>query len=65
MELNNNQTPLSVAGTGIILIIVGMAVRALVPKLAEVGAFVITVGWAAIAIAVILFIISLVRNGTR
>lgn len=56
------QTPLSLAGTGVVLIIVGMAVEALVPKIANIGGFIITVGWAAIIIAVIIFLINLVRG---
>lgn len=47
---------------GVVLIIVGMAVQALIPVLAGIGAFVVGVGWVLIAIAVIIFIIDLIRG---
>lgn len=63
--MQNYKNPLSIAGTGVILIIVGLAVKALIPRLIEVGAFVVTVGWIAIAVAVIIFIIDLIHGLTR
>lgn len=53
------------AGTGIILVIVGMVVEALIPRLTEVGNFITSVGWVVIVIAVVLFIIGLVRGTFR
>lgn len=60
-----DRTPLSVAGTGIILIVIGLAVKALVPRLVEVGSFVVTIGWAALIIAALLFVIELVQKNTH
>lgn len=54
-----DRTPLGLAAAGAVLIIVGLAVKALLPRLAEVGAFVVGAGWVVIFIAVLLFIISL------
>jgi Na+-transporting methylmalonyl-CoA/oxaloacetate decarboxylase gamma subunit len=56
------QTPLSLAGTGVILIIVGMAVEALVPKIANIGHFVAGVGWVAIFVAILIFLIALISR---
>lgn len=60
--MNEYKTPLSIAGMGVILIIVGMAVEALVPRIANIGHFVTGVGWAAIILAVIVFLIALIRS---
>lgn len=60
MERYNN--PLSLALTGICLIIVGMLVVAFLPIIANVGAFVVKVGYAFIVIAVVLFIIKLIKG---
>ena len=65
MENTTYQTPLGLAGTGVILIIAGMAVEALIPKIANIGHFVAGVGWVAIIIAVILFLILLVRGAFK
>lgn len=59
-----DRTPLGLGLTGVVLIIVGLAVKALIPKLVEVGAFVVGAGWVIIAIAVVLFIIALIKGGT-
>lgn len=59
------RSPLNLAGVGVVLIIVGMAVEALVPRIANIGSFVQSVGWAVIVLAVVLFLINLVRGATR
>ncbi len=56
----NNSIVLGI--TGVVLIIVGLAVQALLPVLAGVGAFTIGVGWVLIAIAVIVLIIEILRG---
>jgi predicted acyltransferase len=59
----DDRSPLGLGLTGVVLIIVGLAVKALIPKLVEVGSFVVGAGWVLIAIAVVLFLIQLVKGG--
>lgn len=60
----DDRTPMGIAATGVVLVIVGYAVQELVPRLVKTGGFVAGAGWVALAIALILFIISLVKGGT-
>lgn len=62
--LPTDRNPLGLALTGVILIVIGLAVKALLPRLFEVGLFVVNVGYVAIAVAVIWFII-LILTGRR
>lgn len=60
-----DRTPLGIALSGVVLIVVGLAVKALIPKLVEVGSFVVGAGWVFIFIAVILFIIGVIKGTPR
>ena len=61
----NYRSPINLALTGVVLIIAGMAVESLIPRIANIGHFVQSVGWVAIVVAVILFLIDLVRGAAR
>lgn len=60
--MRENQTPVSIALSGAILVVVGLVVKAYLPRLLEVGAFIVWLGWAFIVVAAILFVIGLIRR---
>ena len=60
-----DRTPLGIAVAGVFLIIIGMVVKSLLPRLAEVGGFVIAVGWFAIVVGILWFIYTLLTGRPR
>lgn len=56
------RSPVNLALTGVVLVIAGLAVSTLIPVIANVGAFVVKVGYVLIVVAVVLFLIDLVRG---
>ena len=60
--LETNRNSISIGIMGVILVIVAMAVQILFPILAPVASFVVGVGYVFIGIAVILFLIEVLRG---
>lgn len=60
----DDRTPLGLAATGAVLVIIGYAVQELIPRLIKTGGFVASAGWVVLTIALILFLVGLFKGGS-